>query len=75
MQSKERMSRFLHSDRLTPLVLQVFGLISFLSMGIFWAVTDRISAALLAVAGSLVGAGTYVDAVKSLPDVAPNDKS
>lgn len=73
MQS-QKVSRILHSDRLTPLVLQVFGLTSFLSMGIFWAVTDRISAALLAVAGSLVGAGTYVDAVKSLPDVVPNDK-
>lgn len=74
MQPKKKVSRVLHSDRLTPLVLQVFGLMSFFSMGIFWAVTDRISAALLAMAGSLVGAGTYVDAVKSLPEVAPNDK-
>ena len=64
----------LNRDRLPPLVLQVFGLGGLLFIGIFWAITNRLSAALLATAGSLIGAGTYVDAVKSLPNVITDDK-
>lgn len=70
----ELVQYFLDRERLPPLILQVFGLAGLFGIGIFWAITDRLSAPLLAVAGSLVGAGTYVDAVKSLPKVASNGK-
>lgn len=53
-------------ESLPPKVLQTVGLLGLIVLGVFWGATGRIEPTLLATAGSLVGIGHYVGAVKQL---------
>lgn len=61
---------------LRPGVVQLVGLVAFITMLAFWMATGKISTAMLAAAGSLISFGLLGSAVRSLSDntVAASDK-
>lgn len=63
----------LKREQLPPIALQLVGLIGIVGLGIFWGVSGRLSPTLLATAGSLVGAGSYVNALRALPKIGTKE--
>lgn len=49
------------NDFLSPKIIQVVGLLGFIALGIFWAVTDRLDPLLLATSGSLITGGNLLE--------------
>lgn len=78
---RRRRFRWRHSDSLPPFVLQLVGLVGLIALGVFWAITARLSPTLLGTTCALVGIGQYVDAVQGLtmrdrsPDTLPAAKA
>lgn len=56
----------MNRDALPPTVLQAVGLVGLVSLGVFWAVTNRLNPTLLATMGGLVGLGQYGGAIRAL---------
>ena len=60
-------------EQLPPIVLQLVGLFGLVALTVFWAITDRLEASLLATSGSLVCAGSYVNAIRALPKIGTDN--
>lgn len=60
-------------EQLPPIVLQLVGLFGLVALSVFWAITDRLEASLLATFGSLICAGSYVKAIQALPKIGTNN--
>ncbi len=51
----------MRSDFLPPKLIQAVGLMGFVALGVFWAVTNRIEPMLLAFSGSLITGGNLLE--------------